>query len=220
LACGTGEDAVWLAARGVAVTATDGSGAMVRTTRQKARAGQVADRVSALEISLQMLIANPEQVAAKATFDGVLSNFGGLNLIQDWAGLAAALAQLVRPGGVALLVPMGPFCPWEIGWYLLHGQPLNAFRRWRKSAAATIGQATIPVWYPSARDLRRAFAPWFDHVSTRSLGLWLPPSYLGQFVAARPGLFARLNRFEQRTGRITGGWGDHYILEMRRPGRA
>ncbi len=219
LACGTGEDAVWLAAQGVQVTATDGSGEMVLVTRQKARAREVEDRVSARQVSLQMLIDQPEKVAPATPFDGVFSNFGGLNLIQDYTGLAAALSRLIRPGGVAFLVPMGPFCPWEIGWYLLHRQPGNAFRRWRDSAAATIGPATIPVWYPSARAMRRAFAPWFEHVSTRSLGLWLPPSYLGQFAAARPGLFTRLNRFEQRTGRITGGWGDHYIMELRRTNR-
>jgi ubiquinone/menaquinone biosynthesis C-methylase UbiE len=219
LACGTGEDAVWLAEQGVQVTATDGSSEMVQVTREKAQARQVAGRVSARAVSLQMIIDQPEQIASAATFDGVFSNFGGLNVIQDWAGLAAALSPLVRPGGMALLVPMGPHCPWEIGWYLLHRQPDDAFRRWRKSAEATIGPATIPIWYPAARALRGAFAPWFEHVSTRSLGFWLPPSYLGQFVNARPGLFTWLNRFEQRTGRITGGWGDHYIMELRRTNR-
>jgi ubiquinone/menaquinone biosynthesis C-methylase UbiE len=34
LACGTGEDACWLAEWGIRVTATDGSAEMVETTRQ------------------------------------------------------------------------------------------------------------------------------------------------------------------------------------------
>lgn len=216
LACGTGEDAVWLAGRGMEVIATDGSGEMALVTAHKAEQKQVSELVTAREFSLQRVIDQPLQLAPAGYFDGVLSNFGGLNLINDWAGLAASLARLLRPGGVALLVVMGPFCPWEIGWYLLHGRPGDAFRRFRSSATATIGRATIPVWYPSARAMRRACAPWFDQVSTRSLGLWLPPSYLGHLVAARPGLFSRLNRLEQRTARLTGGWGDHYILQLAR----
>jgi hypothetical protein len=58
--------------------------------------------------------------------------------------------------------------------------------------------------------------PWFTHQETQSLELWLPPSYLGHFVNRRPGLFRRLNRFEEATARLTGGWGDHYIIVFRR----
>jgi hypothetical protein len=149
-------------------------------------------------------------------FDGAFSNFGGLNTIGKWRPLAQALANLVRPGGRLVLVPMGPFCPWEIGWYLLHGQPRPAFRRFGGSAPAKIGETTIPIWYPSARRLRRDFGPWFRHVHTESLELWLPPSYLDHLVNRWPKLFAKLNNFERATAGLTGGWGDHYLIIFER----
>jgi hypothetical protein len=48
------------------------------------------------------------------------------------------------------------------------------------------------------------------------LELWLPPSYLDHFVNQWPGFFARLNQFEKATARLTGGWGDHYIIIFKR----
>jgi hypothetical protein len=165
---------------------------------------------------LQEIIANPRP-AAPGPFDGVFSNFGGLNTIDEWRSLAAALAEIVKPGGVLILVPMGPFCPWEILWYLAHGQPKQAFRRFARSGApAKIGDSVIPIWYPSAGRLRADFMPWFRHLATESLELWLPPSYLDHLVNKWLGLFRRLNRLEKVTARLTGGWGDHYIIVFKR----
>jgi hypothetical protein len=158
-----------------------------------------------------------QRSAVGGRFDGVFSNFGGLNTIGEWRSLAATLAEIVRPGGTVILVPMGPFCPWEIGWYLAHGQPRQAFRRFSGNGVpAKIGEAIIPIWYPPAGRLRADFVTWFTHLTTQSLELWLPPSYLDHFVNRWPGLFRRLNRFEEATARLTGGWGDHYIIVFRR----
>ena len=207
LACGTGEDAVWLAGQGLRVTATDGAAEMVNATQTKAEAGGVSAQVMVEQVTLQ-------QVAGgyfDQLFDGVYSNFGGLNTIGEWRSLAKTLAQIVRPGGKLVLVPMGPVCPWEIGWHGLHGQLQVAVRRLRQPTTAKIGQATIPIWYPSAKRLRADFSPWFRHRQTESLGLWLPPSYLDHLVNRWPALFARLNKFEKATASLTKGWGDHYL---------
>jgi ubiquinone/menaquinone biosynthesis C-methylase UbiE len=212
LACGTGEDALWLAKQGLRVTATDGSPEMVRLAAAKAQAAGLADRLVTAQLSWQEITSGRSLAAlAGSQFDGGLSNFGGLNTIDDWSALAAGLSHLIRPGGKLILVPMGPFCPWEIVWYLSHAQPKTAFRRFRPVASAKIGQTTIPIWYPSAKRLRRAFSTWFEHRRTESLGLWLPPSYLDHFVNKWPAIFARLNRFEHSIARLTAGWGDHYI---------
>jgi SAM-dependent methyltransferase len=220
LTCGTGEDAVWLARRGLHVIATDGSARMVEMAAAKARAAGLAGQVTAAQLSLQALIGGEYGdlpfAGGAAAFDGVYSNFGGLNTIANYPALAETLAGLVKPGGKVILTPMGPLCPWEIMWHLLHGQPGIALRRFRQTATARIGQALIPLWYPAARQLRRAFGPWFDHLQTESLGLWLPPSYLDHLVQRWPDLFGRLNRFEERTARLTGGWGDHYIIIFER----
>jgi ubiquinone/menaquinone biosynthesis C-methylase UbiE len=214
LACGTGEDALWLAQRGIRVTATDGSAEMVQTTRLKAQRAGVEKLITTQQASFQDFISStPPQYPI---YDGVFSNFGGLNTIGEWRPLAESLAQLVKPGGKAVLVPMGPVCLWETSWYLLHGRLPEAFRRFKKVSQAKIGSATIPIWYPSARQLKAAFRPWFRHVETRSLGLWLPPSYMDHLVNRWPGLFSRLNTFEAATARLTPGWGDHYIICLER----
>lgn len=225
LACGTGEDALWLAQQGVQVTATDGSAEMVRVAQAKASPAGVAVK----HLSLQHLLAGHFEASPGKShplgeggrrpptrFDGAYSNFGGLNTINAWPLLAKRLANIIKPGGILILVPMGPFCPWEIAWYAGHGQLTPAFRRFRQSAPARIGDKVIPIWYPSARRLQAAFRPWFDHLQTESLGLWLPPSYLDHFVNRWPALFEQLNRWEERTARLTGGWGDHYIIIFKR----
>lgn len=214
LACGTGEDVVWLAQQGVEVVATDGAGKMVQIARQKAEAAGVAGAVTVHHCSLQQVSGG--QLSWAGMVDGVFSNFGGLNTLGAWRPLARSLAQQVRPGGWLLLVVMGPVCPWEIGWHLLHGQARRAARRMRAPAVARVGGRPLPVWYPSPRRLAQAFAPWFRPCRTYSLGLWLPPTYLGHLVAGRPRLAATLNRIEQVTARVSGGWGDHYILRLRR----
>lgn len=209
LACGTGEDAAWLAAQGRQITATDAAPEMVEHTRHKAARRGVSEQVTAVPVSLQAIIAG---YFDGRLFDGVFSNFGGLNTINLWADLAAALAHILKPGGKVVLVPMGPFCPWEIGWFGLHGQWRNAVRRLRPPAEARIGEQLIPIWYPSAGQLKKAFAPYFRHRRTESLGLWLPPSYLDQVVDKWPNLFHKLNNWEQWTARLSRSWGDHYII--------
>lgn len=209
LACGTGVDALWLARRGVHVTATDGSPSMVRVVEQKVHEAGLTPFVTARCHSLQQL--SEMQWPDPPPFDGAFSNFGGLNTIPQWSRLARSLAQAVRPGGALVLVPMGPYCPWELLWHAVHGEWDTARRRLRQPAAARIGEETIPIWYPSSRRLKRDFAPWFQHRATRSLGLLLPPSYLGHLVERHPRFFAPLNRLEAATARLTSGWGDHYI---------
>ena len=217
LACGTGEDAVWLARQGVQVTATDPSAAMVALARRKARAASLGERITLQQLSLQQISAGQSSpLPLHGPYDGVFSNFGGLNNTGEWRALAETLGGLVRHGGQVVLVVMGPICPWEIGWHLLHGEARRAFRRLDGAATATVGDREVPVWYPSPRCLRRDFSPWFRHLDTESLGLWLPPSYLGHLVARWPRLFAWLDRVERASGGLSLGWGDHYIAVFER----
>jgi SAM-dependent methyltransferase len=219
LACGTGEDAIWLARQGLWLTATDGSAAMLAVAKSKAQAAGVERQISFQTLDLATLGRRrwqPQDTVAGPPFDGALSNFGGLNVIGDWRPLAQGLAELVRPGGWVALAPMGPFCPWEMAWHLAHADLRPAFRRLHGPAEALIGDARLPIHYPHPRRMRRDFAPWFRVEQVQSLGLWLPPSYLGHLVDRFPGLFDRLARLETRTAHLTRGLGDHYLMVLRR----
>jgi SAM-dependent methyltransferase len=209
LNCGTGEDAVHLAARGADVMATDIAAEMVAVTRRKADDRGVGERVVTAQVAIESL-----DVLAAEPFDLVLSNFGGLNCVADPRPLGATLARLVRPGGIAVLVVMGPVVPWEWGWFLARRRPRDAVRRLRGSA--TWRGATIR--YPTPRALRRAMAPHWTAVRAVPIGIALPPSYAESFVAHRPRLLARLDRAEGGLARLPGAaWlGDHYLMQLRR----
>jgi len=217
LNCGTGEDAVWLAGKGIRVVATDVSGEMLKATARKAAAKGVSQMIEVRRLD----IARPEAVISGARFDGVFSDFGGLNCADDLEPLATMLAEHVVPGGMLLLVLLGRYCPWEIAWHCLHLQPSTAFRRLRRGGAeGKVGRRVIRVQYPTARSLSRVFAPWFTLVRVAGLGVFLPPTYLAERMARNPRLCRFLGRLEcGLAGRFPfSRLGDHQILEFRRAG--
>lgn len=203
LNCGTGVDALHLMARGVTVLATDASQGMVDLAAAR---GVDTVRCNAEDIG--------EVGREHGPFDGVLSNFGGLNCVADLGGVASGLGMAVRHGGVALLCVMGPVVPWEWAWYLAHLQGGKAVRRFRASTE----WRGLTIRYPSVGSLQKAFSPWFDCERSWALGAFVPPSYVESFAARHPGVVARLDRVERRTETW---WpvvraADHYVVELRR----
>ena len=158
-------------------------------------------------------ISDLQSPVSSSSFDGVLSNFGGLNCVADLAGAAQALARLLKPGGRALMCLMGPLAPWEWAWYLRRGQPQKAFRRLRRDGVAWRG---LTIRYPSIAAVRRAFAPAFALQRVSAIGALLPPSYVEPWAARHPRVLAWLNRVERR---LETAWplpwlADHYLIEF------
>lgn len=217
LGCGTGEDAVWLAQRGIRVTATDGSAEMIARGRAKARSAGMGERVRFVHWDLARSIPSEIPRELESGYHGVFSNFGALNCLSDRRQLARALAPWLQPGAKAIFVVMGPWCPWEIAWHLLHGKARTAFRRLRKGVRAHIGHGNwIPVWYPSPRQLRSEFSPYFRCLQVVGIGAFLPPSYLHHLVDRFPGFFAKLRTFDLKTGHVFPlNWlNDHYLIML------
>ncbi len=222
LGCGTGEDAIWLARRGVRVTATDVSQSMLDVAQRKAAAAGLAALIDVAAIDLSSLpstLHSSPSTLHHPPFTGAFSNFGPLNCLADRRDVAAALGRWVRPGGKVLLVLMGPVCPWEIGWHLAHGKPEPAFRRFRRGVDAHVGDgATIRVWYPSPRTLAAEFEPYFELCELVGIGSLLPPSYLSHLVDRCPTLFGRLADADRRIG-ASWPWtwlNDHYLMVLER----
>jgi len=213
LGCGTGEDAVWLAGRGIRVTATDASPAMLDVAAAKANSAGVNDRVE-----LQRVDLASDDLPAPG-YDGAFSNFGALNCLSDLDPLGARLARAVRPGGHVVLIIMGPWCLWEMAWYLTHGDVHTALRRLRHGGGvAQIGSRQVHVWYHAPQHVRRSLAPWFAPRGLRAIGVALPPSFLADWVDRHPGAARALRAAE---GYLASRWplrllGDHYLIELER----
>jgi ubiquinone/menaquinone biosynthesis C-methylase UbiE len=161
IGCGTGEDALHFAARGVTVYATDASPAMVEVARER---GVTATVCSAEELG-----------RIGRTFDGAISNFGALNCVEDLPAVARSLARLVRPGdGVAICI-LGRFCAWETLYYAARLQFGKACRRWRGDR---LPYQEITVHYPTASQIHAAFKNDFELLRWTGIGLLVPPSYV------------------------------------------
>ena len=211
LNCGTGEDAVHLGGRGVRVLATDSSPEMLALTRAKVERAGLAGIVDIAHLAIEDLAAH----GPPHSFDGVLSNFGGLNCVEDLSAVARGLAALIRPGGRALLCVMGPAVPWEWAWFLFHGQPRKAVRRLRRQGAPWRGHT---IRYPSIGRVRRAFAPHFVQHHVSAVGALLPPTFAESWAALHPRMLAGLDRVERRVEAV---WplprlADHFLIELER----
>jgi SAM-dependent methyltransferase len=208
--CGTGEDALWMAKRGVQVLATDISPLMLEVAGAKVSAAPAAAAVRLQKLAWEELDTLDER-----PFDGVLSNFGGLNCLSDLRGAAGSLARKLRPGAFAMLCIMGPAVPWEWFWFLAHAKPSAAFRRLRRTGAVWSG---ITIRYPSIASVRRAFAPDFRFVRVSALGALLPPPYTEPWMERWPRFLGALNRMERYCETV---WplpqlADHYLIELER----
>jgi SAM-dependent methyltransferase len=211
LNCGTGEDARYLAERGRSVVACDASRSMIQVAKR--------DRAWGNNAHLEFVnLANEDLglMTSGELFDGAFSNFSGLNCLADLRPFACNLAGLVKPGGAVLLCIWSRVCVAEFIWYLFHGQPRKACRRFPGKAIAKVGDVTIAVAYPTISNVRRAFSPWFQLRSRSAVGLFVPPSYVERWMSKHPKILAGLERLDM----VSANWpifrdaGDHVLLEL------
>lgn len=215
---GTGEDALWLAHNARQVLMTDASPAMVRVAEMKfsATPGLHAEVVSAEALEEW---AAGRAAAGEAAFDGVFSNFAGLNCVPELAPVARGLARLVRPGGAALLVVFGPFAPGEVMVETLRGRPRSAFRRLsRGDVPARLGGRDFVVRYHRPRQIERAMAPWFRPVARRGIGVFVPPSAAEPWISRHPALLRVLGALDRAASRPLALLGDHVLYHFERTG--
>jgi ubiquinone/menaquinone biosynthesis C-methylase UbiE len=214
LNCGTGEDAFFFSRLGMKVYACDASENMIEIARRRqlreAPHSAVEFNVLATE-SLSALDDLP-------MFDGVFSNFGGLNCVTNIAEVGRQLARRVRPGGKLLLCICSRFCLWEIAWFLCHSDVRRAFRRVRGKATAMLNGVAVSIHYPTVREICAALHPWFALHRVKSIGLVVPPSYLEQWAHNHRELLAMMSSID----RVASEWrvlrvlGDHVLLIMER----
>jgi SAM-dependent methyltransferase len=216
IGCGTGVDACYLAERGVRVLACDNSPKMITVANRR-----LNDSPRSELVRTQILAAeNIGSLRGQKLFDGAFSNFGVLNCVADLRSLAGDLAGLLRPGATALLCWMGPFCLWEMLWFLLQGKPAKALRRWHREGvtARVDGGIPVTVYYPSVRMLARAFAPHFSIKDIKGIGVAVPPSYLEPLASRLPRLLDAAVLADRILGHCEGIrlLADHILITLER----
>ena len=217
LNCGTGEDALYLTRRGVSVIACDASPRMIEVARRKFASQQSPSPASFHVLPIERI----SEIAFRAPFDGVFSNFAGLNCVENLSDVADQLAAIVPPGAWLVLCVCSRFCLWEALVNFLRGDWRKATRRWNGRADATLSGVAVRVQYPTIRDFRRMLSPWFALQDVKAIGLAVPPSYMESWARKHRRTFRWLLKFDEVVSAwpVLRGCGDHVLLAFQRCGQ-
>ena len=216
LNCGTGVDAIHLGERGVEVLACDIAARMIEVARRRLN-------VSNLSAPVHFRVLATEDIAqldGRGRFDGVFSNFAGLNCVENLSSVAADWAQLLKPGARALVCVAGLVVAWELVWYLAQGNLGKALRRFHHDGirARLADGAHVMVYYPSVRAVARMLRPEFRLIAWKGVGLTVPPSYLEQQARRHPKMLKACISADRALSRLPllRGLADHRLLEFER----
>jgi SAM-dependent methyltransferase len=210
LNCGTGEDAFFLAEHDISVFACDASEKMIARAEQRLRLKSPVPPVVFCRIATERV----QELVPAQRFDGVFSNFSGLNCIADLASVAEALSSQVNRGDKLLLCFSTRICLIEILYYLARKQRDKAFRRTTGHTQAVLNEGCLEIFYPTVAEISRSFRPYFRLRSTTGIGVAIPPSYLEAWARRHLSVFRLLKYIEIVVARIPllRTTGDHVLL--------
>jgi len=214
LNAGTGEDSVYFAGNGHSVHATDISTGMLYELTKKVSAANLASAVTTEQCSFTRL----NDLSHKGPYDMIFSNFAGLNCTNDLPSVLGSFDELLKSGGIALLVVLPRFCLWETAM-LFKGKFRTAFRRFsgKKGAPAHVEGVDFRCWYYDPSTIIRGL-PSFQLLSLEGLCAIVPPSYIEHFAEKHPGVYRGLTQIEDS---LKEKWpwrsiGDYYIIALRK----
>lgn len=216
LNAGTGVDAVFLAGHGMNIHATDISVEMVKVIRSKIGSGDLNEKVTTEVLSFDEI-----NKVTRGPFEGVFSNFGGLNCINNFSKLSADLSSKLKPRGLFIAVVMNKFCPWEIFYYLLRFDPKNAFRRFNKNGImAELNGEKVKTFYYSPAEFGKKFTQQFEILKIKTLAYYTPPPYLtGLYMRFKPIVKLLMLLDEVVMGIFPfNRLGDHFLIVMKKRG--
>jgi ubiquinone/menaquinone biosynthesis C-methylase UbiE len=212
LNCGTGIDAVFFAEHGMKVHATDIAEGMLTELRKKISEKNLQEKITTQQCSFTEL-----NKIERKNFDGIFSDFGGLNTAQDISSVIKSFRQLLKPGGTATLVIMPPVCPWEM-LLALNGNFKTAFRRFKTHGAEShLEGETFMSYYFNPSKIISAFGKDYEVKELQGLCSFVPPPYLEKFPEKNPKLFQRLKQWDEKLSNTFpfNRWADHFILTVK-----
>lgn len=214
--CGTGTDAILLARRGIRVTAFDASASMVRQARQKVAAEGLTGLVTVEVLTFHEMSGIPT-----CTFDGALSNFGGLNCATDLSQVLLDVARILRNRARFVVCLLNKWSLWEILSFGLRGQVRPAMRRaTRGPVAVRVGPQVVNTWYVSTGEFLQRSHQLFHLRDIMGLSVISPPPGSRDFVNRHPHLAERLLQTESRLCRLPllRSLGDHTVFRLEKAG--
>jgi ubiquinone/menaquinone biosynthesis C-methylase UbiE len=216
LNAGSGEDALFLAANGMIVHATDISEEMIKIIRKKIESGNLNEKITAEVLSFDEI-----NKVTCGPFDGVFSNFGGLNCINDFSKLSPGLSSKLKTGGIFIAVVMNKFCLWEIFYYLLKLDTKNAFRRFRKNGImAELNGEKVKTYYFSPGQFTEALSGNFEKIKISAMAFKTPPPYLKGFYMRFKPIVKFFMLIDELIMNIYpfNRLGDHFMIVMKKKG--
>jgi ubiquinone/menaquinone biosynthesis C-methylase UbiE len=213
LNAGTGEDAIYFAAKGHHVHATDISEGMQDALTRKVKDHRLTNLISHELCSYTAL----ENLSKQGPYDLIFSNFAGLNCTNRLDKVLDSLGYLLKPGGHATLVILPKFCLWET-LLLFKGKFRTALRRFsgKKGTRAHIEGEYFRCWYYNPSFIRKQLKASFEMVGLEGLCTIVPPSYIENFAINHPKWYRWLEKKENKwkdkwPWKVTG---DYYIITL------
>lgn len=211
LNCGTGRDAQFLAEHCKSVIATDLSPEMISFASEKYQKSNL--RFESLDINLLNKL--------EGKFDLIFSNFGGLNCLapKEWKKLASSLSDKLNPGGEFIAVIMSRNCAWERFYFKKQKDELNRNRRRSKEVIlANVDGVDVKTWYYSPEEIIKNMESNFTFVSSKPIGLFIPPSYLEPYFRKKKVIFSVLKLMESFSvsSNKSSDKADHYLIHFKK----
>jgi len=204
IGCGTGEDALFLAGRGVSVHAFDPAPGMVARARAKALARGLGPPRLVFEER-----AAEEVAGCGAGFGGAYSDFGALNCA-DLPAVGLGLAAILEPGAPVLFSVMGahPLPATIVSALTGRGRP-------RGDQSPRVAGRDVPTRYPAPTSFRRLLGPAYAWRSLAALGVFVPDPNFASWTERHPRLFRGLAALEARARAwpMLRALGDHLVFE-------
>jgi SAM-dependent methyltransferase len=176
----------------------DISSRMIDLARQLAASANTSERIDF------RVLPNEEigSLDGENLFDGAFSNFCGLNCVEDLPAVVRELTRLVKHGAPVLLCMMGRFVPWEIAWFMAHGEPGKALRRLRGNSFGPSSPGSVCIQRPSVSEIARVMSPAFRLQRWSGVGIAVPPTYTENRMQHFPRLIQGLAAIDRLIGEL------------------
>lgn len=211
LNCGTGEDANYFNTLKHNVTATDISSKMIAVANEKFK-----DK----DINFHQLDINKlNDLSPKENFDLIFSNFGGFNCLSktEIENFFTTAKNIINKQGKIVLVIMPKHTLWEKLYFIFKGNLKKATRRNSNEAIkANVDGVAVKTWYFNPKEIVK-ISPDFSVKKIKSIGLFVPPSYLQSSFLGKKGMVSFLNILDTLFGfSFLAKYADHYYIELQK----